>query len=131
MIREPDLAALLRYAGQTFVRSNILSPLLWLTLVVTPLSFVLAAFGREALSVAFLVIGCSPPTAVIAVFLYCLKKTPTMLFSERHQERAAALTLLGDERYKSRDVIALMSTEKPTPNPYLTGPDQGDHREAG
>ncbi|WP_439577286.1 hypothetical protein [Elioraea sp.] len=107
----------IKVAAQAMTKQNIISPLLWLTLIVTPGSLVLLSMTDGWKGIFFAILASFPVLVSIVAFALAMWSNPRLLMSERHQERTAALACLGDSKFNPKMVVELIKDSPATNNP--------------
>ncbi|MCK4251850.1 hypothetical protein KAX97_10400 [candidate division WOR-3 bacterium] len=105
---------------------NIINTMLWLTAVISPICFILAAFTDPSIRFYFLMIGIAPVTITIFGFVYCLFTNPDYLRSEQFHIQKYSIETLGEKGVEltEQEISYLKHLSKPTSDKTLTY-DQG------
>ena len=103
---------------------NVLTPGLWLTAIVTPLSFWLAS-SAGSLNLAFFAAGCVPPLITLAAFVGFILKDPSRLLTEETQVQNLLTRTFGQSAQTGNEAAAIIEASRRDPrlanemtNPY-------------
>lgn len=103
-----------QYAAIRLHVRSALNPLLWLSAICTPFSFVLAYFSSGGMQILLLAVGALPIVLACAAYVYLMIVAPDRLHSEDYQLRRQALQLIhekGEPAVLASSVIAITNPE--------------------
>lgn len=100
---------------------NIINTMLWLTAVISPTCFILAAFTDPSIRFFFLVIGIVPVVITIFSFVYCLFTNPDYLRSEQFHIQKYSIETLGEKgtEFTEQELSYLKHLSKPAADKIL------------